>query len=74
MSLMGQKPALPRRCCARAATGQAATAPPISLMNCAVACPLRSSGDGILTPQTSALIGAEIGIKTIAAVYSGLRH
>jgi hypothetical protein len=33
----------------------------------------QSSGDGILTPQTSALIGAEIGIKTIAAVHSQCR-
>jgi hypothetical protein len=32
--------------------------------------PLPSSGDGILTPQTSALIEAEIGIKTDAAVHS----
>jgi len=30
--------------------------------------------DGILTPQTSTLIGAETGIKTIAAVHSQCRR
>jgi hypothetical protein len=32
-----------------------------------------SSGNGILTPQTSALIGAEIDIKTIPAVHNQCR-
>src|ERR1019366_485793 len=39
----------------------------------AVACPTPSSGDGILSAQTSTLIGAETGIKTIAAVHSQCR-
>jgi hypothetical protein len=36
----------------------------------AAACSPRSSGGGILTAQTSALKGAETGIKIIAAVHS----
>jgi hypothetical protein len=39
----------------------------------AVACPLPCSADGILAAQTSTLIGAESGIKTIAAVHSQCR-
>ena len=38
-----------------------------------LACPTPSSGDSILAAQTSTLIGAETGIKTIAAVHSQCR-
>ena len=61
-------------CCARAASGHVA-APPSNVMNSrrCISSP-KLKGDGILTPQTSALIGAETGIKTIAAVHSHCRR
>src|SRR5579859_7274356 len=57
-------------CCAPASCGQAAAAPPRSVMNLRrCMCP-PSSGDIIVSAQTSTLIGAETGVKTIAAVHS----
>ena len=57
-------------CCARAASGHVAAAPPISVMNSRRCMSTPSSGDSIVSAQTSTLIGAETGIKTIAAVHS----
>ena len=55
------RPRRERPCCA---------APPRSVMNSRRRISTPSSGAGIVSAQTSALIGAEIGIKTIAAVHN----
>src|ERR1039457_5929504 len=59
-------------CCACAANGHAA-APPRSVMNSRRCISVPSSGDGIVSAQTSTLIGAETGVKTTAAVHSQCR-
>jgi hypothetical protein len=46
---------------------------PVRLLTATVACPSPSSGDSIVSARTSTLIGAEPGIKTIAAVHSQCR-
>ena len=56
-------------CCARAQAAKAA-APPKSVMNSRRLISALKLGDSIVTAQTSTLIGAETGIKTIAAVHS----
>jgi hypothetical protein len=59
-------------CCARAASGHAAVAPR-RVMNSRRCISSPSSGDGILTSQTSTLTGLKPGSKTIAAVHSQCR-
>src|ERR1700694_2670422 len=46
-------------CCARATSGHAAAAPPSTVMNSRRLISASSSGDGILSVQVRALIGAE---------------
>jgi hypothetical protein len=59
--------------CARAASGHAAAAPPRRVMNSRRFMLPPSSGDSILSAQMTTLIGAETGIKTIAAMHSQCR-
>jgi hypothetical protein len=59
--------------CAIAASGHATAAPPRIVMNSRRLISAPSSGDGILSAQTSTLKGAETRIKTIAAVHSQCR-
>jgi hypothetical protein len=56
-------------CCARVVSGHPAAAPPRSVLTSRRRSLTPSSGDGISAAQTSTLIVAETGIKTIAAVH-----
>jgi hypothetical protein len=59
-------------CCARAASGHAAAAEQRDELASPHIC-TQAQGNSIVSAQTNTLIGAQTGIKTIAAVHSQCR-